>query len=83
VLILLRDRNAFDLLHDPARLVIGGLAMVVAGGVFGLGLRRRRELAVKPIPSSATRRNITGVGVAVALLSALIVVYLSTAHRSR
>jgi uncharacterized membrane protein YidH (DUF202 family) len=81
-LILLRDRNAFDLLHDPARLVTGGLAMVVAVGVFWLGLRRRRELAVKPIPSSGTaRRNITGVGVSVALLSALIVVYLSTAHR--
>lgn len=56
--------------------------MVVAVGVFWLGLRRRRELAVKPIPSSGTaRRNITGVGVSVALLSALIVVYLSTAHR--
>ena len=82
VLILLRDRNAFDLLHDPARLVVGGLAMVVAMGVFGLGLRRRRALAVKPLPSSATdRRNITSVGVAVAILSALIVVYLSTAHR--
>jgi uncharacterized membrane protein YidH (DUF202 family) len=81
VLILLRDRNAFDLLHDPARLVIGGLAMVIAMGVFGLGLRRRRALAVKPLPSSATRRNITSVGVAVVLLSALIVAYLSTAHR--
>ena len=56
--------------------------MVVAMGVFGLGLRRRRALAVKPLPSSATdRRNITSVGVAVAILSALIVVYLSTAHR--
>jgi uncharacterized membrane protein YidH (DUF202 family) len=82
VLILLRDRNVFDLLHDPARLVVGGLAMVVAVGVFGLGLRRRRELAVRPIPSSTTaRRNITGVGVSVALLSALIVVYLSTTQR--
>jgi uncharacterized membrane protein YidH (DUF202 family) len=80
VLILLRDRNVFDLLHDPTRLVIGGLAMVVAAGVFGLGLRRRRELAVRPVPTSTTaRRKITSVGVSVALLSALIVVYLSTA----
>jgi uncharacterized membrane protein YidH (DUF202 family) len=82
VLLLLRDRNALDLLHDPARLVIGGLAMAVAVAVFGLGLRRRRELAATPLPSSAIpRRNITSVGVAVAILSALIVVYLLTAQR--
>ncbi|OBG30087.1 DUF202 domain-containing protein [Mycobacterium sp. 852002-51057_SCH5723018] len=78
VVLLLRDRDVANLVHHPARLVVGGLAMVVAVSAFGFGLRRRRELATKPLASSApARRDITTVGVAMILLSLLVVVYLS------
>ncbi|HWF71196.1 MAG TPA: DUF202 domain-containing protein [Mycobacterium sp.] len=77
VVLLLRDRDVVNLLHDPARLVVGGLAVVVAMGASGLGLRRRRELAVNPLPPFArARRKIMTVGVAVVFLSVLVVVYL-------
>ena len=49
VVVLLRDRDVADFLHNPARLFVGGLAMAIAVGAFGLGLRRRRELAMKPL----------------------------------
>jgi uncharacterized membrane protein YidH (DUF202 family) len=81
VVVLLRDRDVVNLPHNPAGLLVGGLAMLVAVGVFGLALLRRRELALKPMPPSAcARRNIISVGVAVVLLSVLVVVYLLIAR---
>jgi uncharacterized membrane protein YidH (DUF202 family) len=81
VVILLRDRDVANLPHHPARLFAGGLALLVSVGVFGTALLRRRELAVTPIsPSVRARRNILSVGVAMVLLSVLVVVYLLIAR---
>jgi uncharacterized membrane protein YidH (DUF202 family) len=81
VVILLRDRDVANLVHHPARLVVGGLALVVAAGALALGLRRRRELAVQPLPRSApARQGIMSVGVAVVFLSVLVVIYLLIAR---
>lgn len=82
VVVLLRDRDVAGLVHHPARLVVGGLAMVLAVAVFGLGLRRRHELAVNPLPPRAPARGkILSVGVAVVLGSVLVVTYLLIARR--
>lgn len=81
VVVVLRDRDVANLAHHPARLFVGGLAMVVAATALVLGLRRRRELAVKPLGRSApARRDILSVGVLVVFLSVLVVVYLLIAR---
>ncbi|WP_442791173.1 DUF202 domain-containing protein [Mycobacterium sp. Aquia_216] len=75
--IVLRDRDVASLLHSPARLCIGGTAIVVALCTFGLGWRRRRQLAAQSHPPAApARRDIIGVAVAVTLLSTLVLLYL-------
>ena len=80
--VLLRDRDLASLLHNPWRLLVGGVAMTVAADTFGLGLRRRRDLATKPAGSSGpARRDITTIGVAVIVLSVLVVTYLLIARR--
>jgi uncharacterized membrane protein YidH (DUF202 family) len=81
VLVMLRDRDVADLLHNPARLVVGAAAVAVAVAALGLTLRRRRELTVKPSgPSPAARRDIMRIGIALVFWSALVVMYLLTAH---
>jgi uncharacterized membrane protein YidH (DUF202 family) len=82
VVVLLRDRDVVALVHHPARLVVGGAAMVVALGAFGLGVRRRRELTIKPLPASGpARRDMIGIGVGVIVLAVLITAYLLIARR--
>ena len=77
VVVLLRHRDVANLAHNPTRLLVGGAALVVAVAAFGLALRRRRELTVKPLaPSAAARRHIMSIGVALVLWSALVVMYL-------
>ena len=81
VVVLLRDRAGADLSHDPARVLVGGAAVVVTAAALALALRRRRELAVQRLPlSAAARRDIVSIGAAVVLWSALVMVYLLTAH---
>jgi hypothetical protein len=80
--ILLRDRDAVTLLNHPARLLVGGAALVVAVGTFGLGLRRRRELTTRPLRASAlARRRIITVGFSLVILSVLITAYLLVSRR--
>lgn len=77
VVVLLRDRDIATLLHHPGRLLVGGIALSVAACAFGLGVRRRHELAGKLTPRPApVRREIVSVGVAVVLLSVLVTAYL-------
>jgi hypothetical protein len=82
MVILLRDRDIVTLLNHPARLLVGGAALVVAVGTFGLGLWRRRELTMRPLGASApARRRMITVGFSVVILSVLITAYLLVSHR--
>jgi uncharacterized membrane protein YidH (DUF202 family) len=79
--VLLRDRDVAGLVHHPARLWIGCLALAISAATFGLGVRRRRTLVTNSAASSGpARRDIAMIGVAMMVLSTLVVAYLLIAR---
>jgi uncharacterized membrane protein YidH (DUF202 family) len=76
VLVLLKDPMLTDDAHR-ARLAVAVLSGVVALGIFLTGVHRQRELAARPLPRRLTARaELVGVGVAMLILSGVVVAYL-------
>ncbi|MGV0813757.1 DUF202 domain-containing protein [Mycolicibacterium boenickei] len=74
VLVLLRDGH---LVGTPVRLAVVGTAALLALGVYCVGARRRRQLLTNPRSSTAGRRFVPGVGIAVIAEAFLVVTYLA------
>ncbi|MCG7607987.1 MULTISPECIES: DUF202 domain-containing protein [Mycobacterium] len=78
VLVLLRDGRTVGLGHDPVRITVVIAAVVLAAGVYAVGLQRRRQLLARPRDCAAAgRRYLPGIGIAVIIAALLVVTYLA------
>jgi uncharacterized membrane protein YidH (DUF202 family) len=76
VLVLVKDPLLTDDGHR-ARLAVAVLSGAAALGIYLVGVRRQRALSVRPLPQRLTARQpIVGVGVAMLVLSAVVIGYL-------
>ncbi len=65
-LLLVRDLDQYT---GPLRLLPAGLAVVIAGATYLVGLRRQRVLRRRPLPAQLVpRRQVRLIGVAVLVL---------------
>ncbi|OJZ63315.1 hypothetical protein BRW65_29890 [Mycobacterium paraffinicum] len=77
VLVLLKDRNLTGPSGLAARVAIAGAAVALALAVYAVGARRRRALAVRPLPERVhARRAVLLVGTSVVSLTLAVVAYL-------
>jgi len=78
VLVALRDHDVADLGRNPLRTMVIAATAILAAGVFILGKLRCQQLIRRPGHSAAIgRRYVPGIGLAVIVQGALVVLYLA------